>query len=484
MSQAVRELSPSVLWNHFADLNEVPRPSKQEERVIAFMMDFGKKLGLPTERDETGNVIIKKPATKGLEDRPVLALQSHLDMVHQKNADTDFDFSAEGIKMVVEGDWVRAEGTTLGADNGIGVACIMSLLSSDDIPHPALEALFTVDEETGMTGAMGLEGGLLNAKFMLNLDTEDDNELCIGCAGGIDVMGSGSYEREPYDEDMAFFRLKLSGLTGGHSGMDIHLGRGNANKLMNRFLLAASAQLDLRLHTIDGGGLRNAIPRESVAVVAVPAADSESLKALVNEVAETYVDEYKTTDPSLSFVIESPSDKPDYLATTEFTDRFFRAIQSLPNGIYRMSPDVDGLVQTSSNLARISVAEGSFDVQCLVRGSVDSEKFDMGEAVRAALELTWADVVFEGAYPGWAPKPESDIVKVMTDLYREMFSEEPHVNACHAGLECGILGQNYPDMEMISFGPNIRGAHSPDERVQVSSVEKTWKLLLKTLQTI
>lgn len=482
MSEQIRQLEPRALWNHFADLNAVPRGSKKEDRVIQFMLEFGNLLGLPTSRDEIGNVIIKKPATPGYEDRPIVALQSHLDMVHQKNADTQFDFDSQGIQMLLEGDWVKAEGTTLGADNGIGVAAIMALLASKEIPHPPLEALFTIDEETGMTGAKGLAGGLLSARFMLNLDTEDDTELTIGCAGGVDVLGSGTYSTEPTPSGWSFWKVKLSGLSGGHSGMDIHLGRGNANKLMNRFLTRAAHSCQLRVAEIDGGGLRNAIPRESVALVAVPEEKALALKDLVRACAQEFAREHSATDPQLGLTISEGAAKE--LVSLDFQGQLLRAIYALPNGIYRMSPEVSGLVQTSSNLARVVVQDGEVKVQCLCRGSVDTEKMDMAAALRSAMELTELKVAFEGEYPGWAPNPDSAIVKLMSSLYRETFQGEPHVNACHAGLECGILGQNYPDMEMISFGPNIRGAHSPDERVQVSSVQKTWQLLTHTLERV
>ena len=483
MSQAVRTLAPQPLWNHFADLNAVPRASKKEERVIQFMMDFGKKLGLPTTKDKVGNVIIKKPGTKGMEDRPAVALQSHLDMVHQKNAATQFDFDNEGIKMLVEDDWVKADGTTLGADNGIGVAAIMTLLASDNIPHPPLEALFTIDEETGMTGAMGLKGGLLDARYMLNLDTEDDRELTIGCAGGIDVTGTGMYGREETPAHSAAFRIGIKGLTGGHSGMDIHLGRGNANKLINRLLFSASAKFDLRISEIDGGGLRNAIPRESFAVVVLPKGQVADFKAFIKNISKIYKAEHSTTDPGLA-IVQASEDIPRWVMEMRFQTKFLRAIYALPNGIYRMSPDIEDLVQTSNNLARVLVKDGQFTIMCLTRSSVDSEKTDLSQAIQAALELIGAKVECTGGYPGWAPKPSSKIVKLMSGLYEERFKEKPHVNACHAGLECGILGTNYPDMEMISFGPNIRGAHSPDEKVQVSSVQKFWGFLLDTLQRV
>lgn len=482
MSSQVRDLEPTPLWNHFADLNAVPRPSKKEEKVIAFMMEFGRGLGLETEKDETGNVIIRKPATAGLEDRPVIALQSHLDMVHQKNAETQFDFDSEGIRMRVEGDWVRAEGTTLGADNGIGVAAIMAILASKDTPHPALEALFTIDEETGMTGAKGFQGELLKARFLLNLDTEEDTELCIGCAGGIDIEGRAEYSQEAFPQGYRAWNIALRGLTGGHSGMDIHLGRANANKLMNRVIYAAAEQTGARLCDLDGGGLRNAIPRESTAVICLPQDGEERLRQLVDELSETMATEYRTTDPELRLEL-SPS-QADSMMAREAQERLLRAIYTLPNGIYRMSPEVPGLVQTSNNLARIAAQEGKLTILCLSRGSVDSEKRDLARAVASAMELAGAQTTLTGDYPGWAPNPESDIVRLMNELYHSLFNEEADVNACHAGLECGILGTHYPSMEMISFGPNIRGAHSPDERVQVSSVQKFWKLLTATLERV
>ena len=482
MSQAVRDLEPKALWNHFADLNAVPRPSKHEERVIAFAKAFGEGLGLPTEVDHAGNVIIRKPGTKGKENAPTVALQSHLDMVHQKNNDTDFDFATEGIRMQVDGDWVKAEGTTLGADNGIGVASIMALLASTDIPHPPLEALFTIDEETGMTGAFELKGGLLHAKYLLNLDTEDDDELTIGCAGGVDVTASGSYVTEPAPADHVGHRLTVRGLNGGHSGMDINKGLGNANKLMNRLLMAGEEH-GVRVASIDGGGLRNAIPRESVATVLVPSDKAKAFGTAIGELADILKQEYGTTDPDLEVEL-TPVDVEGPVMKADDQRRFLRAVQTCPNGIYRMSPDVDGLVQTSNNLARIELKDGSYTVLCLTRSSVDSEKMDEAMAIRAAFELIGATVDFAGSYPGWTPKPGSDIVKLMEAIYKERFKEDPHVLACHAGLECGILGTNYPDMQMISFGPNIRGAHSPDEKVQISSVQKYWGYLLETLERI
>ena len=483
MSDQVRALEPKALWNHFADLNEVPRPSKKEERVIEFAKKFGEGLGLDTMVDHIGNVIIRKPATEGMEDRTPTVMQAHLDMVHQKNAETQFDFNSEGIKMLVDGDWVRADGTTLGADNGIGVASIMTILSSTDIPHPAVEALFTIDEETGMTGAQELKGGLLNGKILLNLDTEDDDELTIGCAGGIDVTAKHTFDMAAVPAGHVGYRIHVRGLTGGHSGMDIHLGRGNANKLMNRILWSAAKQFGLLVSEIDGGGLRNAIPRESFAIIAIPNGQSDDFENWLQSEAATIAIEYATTDPDCDIGCEK-RDVPERVLPSELQKSLLGTIYSVPCGIHRMSPDIPELVQTSNNLARVLAKDGELLVMCLTRSSVNSERDDLANAICAGLELTGSDVEQKGGYTGWTPKPDSAIVKLMASLYKELFESEAHVAACHAGLECGILGQNYPDIEMISFGPNIRGAHSPDERVQISSVQKYWGFLLETLKRI
>lgn len=483
MNNEVRALAPKGLWEHFADLNAVPRPSKKEEKVIQFIIDFGHSLGLETINDETGNVIIKKPASPGMEDKVPIILQSHLDMVHQKNADTSFDFEKEGIQMVVDGDWVKAKGTTLGADNGIGVASIMTILASKDIKHPAIEALFTIDEETGMTGALNLKPGSLHGNILLNLDTEDDHELTIGCAGGVDVTATGSYSYEGCPKQYIGFKIHLKGLTGGHSGMDIHKGRGNANKLMNRLLSQASELFKIRVCSIDGGSLRNAIPRESFAEIIVPEEETKNLTSFIEKQLQVLKDEYNTTDPNLILQLES-IDLPAKVLSQDFQNKILRSIYSCQNGIYRMSPDIEGLVQSSNNIARVLVKDGTYSIQCLTRSAVDTEKMDLASSLKSAFELIGAKVTFSGAYPGWAPKPDANIVKIMSDLYKKKFKSEPNVNACHAGLECGIIGAHYPDMEMISFGPNILGAHSPDEKVQISSVNKYWDFLLDTLKAI
>jgi dipeptidase D len=483
MNKEIFELEPRAMWKHFADLNSVPRPSKKERRVIEFMKDFGESLGLETRVDDVGNVIIRKPASPGMEDRAPIVIQGHLDMVCQKNADTDFDFESQGIDMYVDGDWVKARGTTLGADNGIGVASAMAILAADDIDHPAVEALFTVDEETGMTGAMGLESGLLAGEILLNLDSEDDREITIGCAGGVDVTVTGRYGQIPAGAHQRAFRLSVKGLAGGHSGMDIHLGRANANKLLNRLLLNATGAFGIGIASVDAGGLRNAIPREAFAIVTADEAHLAAFQAFIADQAAILGDEYATTDPHLEVLLE-PAELPSRVFDAGFQNQLLRAVAACPNGIFRMSPDIDDLVQTSNNLASVQAADGHYRVMCLTRGSVDSEKMDLAGAIRCTFELIGAEVVLSGSYPGWAPNPDAPIVKLMSGLYEEMFGEKAPVMACHAGLECGILGTHYPDMQMISFGPNIRGAHSPDEKVQISSVQKYWRYLMETLKRI
>ena len=483
MSNQLHQLQPQALWENFTAINAIPRASKKEERIIEFMIEFGKKLGLSTLRDEIGNVIIKKPASPGMENRKTVVLQSHLDMVHQKNADTSFDFATQGIEMYIDQDWVKAKGTTLGADNGIGVATIMAVLASKEIVHPPIEALFTIDEETGMTGALNLKGGLLEGRILLNLDTEEDNELTIGCAGGIDVTASGTYLQEEAKDSSKSFQVIVKGLTGGHSGMDIYLGRGNANKIMNRVLSDATEKFGIQISSIDGGSLRNAIPRESIAFIYLNQNNEKDFLQFISELGHTLKQELKTTDPAFELNCKQANGTGKVL-DAQFQRKLLRGIYACVNGVYRMSPDILHLVQTSNNLARVLVKDGEYSIQCLTRSAVDSEKMDLAQSLKSAFELFDANVDYKGSYPGWSPMPEATIVKLMTGIYRELFNEMPNVNACHAGLECGILGTNYPGMEMISFGPNIKGAHSPDEKVQISSVQKFWNFFLETLKRI
>jgi dipeptidase D len=481
MSTAIRNLDPKDLWNNFADLNAVPRGSKKEDRVVQFMMDFGQSLGLDSIVDPVGNVIIKKPASPGMEQRKTVVMQSHLDMVHQKNSDTEFDFDSEGIRMMIDGDWVKAEGTTLGADNGLGVAAIMSVLASDTIKHPPLEALFTIDEETGMTGAMGLQAGYLDGEILLNLDTEEDDEIDIGCAGGVDITAENTYNEVHAPGNSSGLDIAVTGLNGGHSGMDIHRGLGNANKIMNRLLYTVIE--DIRIATIDGGSLRNAIPRESFATIAIYDSKKKDVMKKLEQEAVAIKQEFAVVDPGLQIEFK-PVDKPVMVMTTISQTTLVNALYAAHNGVYRMSPDMEDLVETSNNVAKVTVKDEEIKILCLTRSSVESSKFDLAHALKATFELAGYTVTLSGSYPGWKPNVDSQILHLMTESYEKLFGSKPNVVACHAGLECGILGTNYPEMDMISFGPTIQGAHSPDEKASISSSQKFWKFLLHILENI
>ncbi len=484
MSQEIRNLEPKALWNKFADLNAVPRPSKKEGRVIEFMKNFGESLGLETFEDEIRNVIIRKPATPGMENRKPIVLQGHLDMVHQKNADTVFDFDAQGIDMHVDGDWVRAKGTTLGADNGLGVAAIMAVLESTTIAHPAIEALFTIDEETGMTGAFHLKADVLQGQILLNLDTEEDDEIDIGCAGGLDVTAEAEYNEEETPEHSVGYSITVKGLKGGHSGMDIDKGLGNANKIMNRLLFDGFDNFGLQIAEIHGGSLRNAIPRESVVKVIIASVYDEAFVFDMQQIVNEIKTELKVTEPNLEVVFEKLKKTPAKVMPPMAQYYFVRSMYAAHNGVYKMSADFDNLVETSNNIAKVAVGKGKLSVQCLTRSSVESSKFDLANGLRSAFELMGCEVEFGGAYPGWTPNAQSEILDVLVSVYEKQNNEKPKVVACHAGLECGILGINYPDMDMISFGPTIQGAHSPDERASIASSQKFWKFLVEILANI
>jgi len=428
-------------------------------------------------------VIIRKPATAGMENRKALVLQGHLDMVHQKNADTVFDFDTQGIDMYVDGDWVRARGTTLGADNGLGVAMIMAILESKEIVHPAIEALFTIDEETGMTGALNLKGGILKGEILLNMDTEEDDEIDIGCAGGIDVTATREYYEEETPEGSVGYTITVKGLNGGHSGMDIHKGLGNANKIMNRLLFDAFENYGLQVSEINGGSLRNAIPRESVAKVVVAGMYDEAYVFDMQEIINDIKTEFKTTEPNLTIEIVK-SDLPKKVMDLGVQEGIIRSIYAAHNGVYRMSADMEDLVETSNNIARVIIKDGEISIGCLTRSSVESSKFDLANALRSSFELCGCEVNLSGSYPGWTPNVKSEILDVLVSVYEKQNNEKPKVVACHAGLECGILGTNYPDMDMISFGPTIQGAHSPDERASIKSSQKFWNFVLEILKNI
>ncbi|WP_447951033.1 aminoacyl-histidine dipeptidase [Chryseobacterium koreense] len=473
------QLEPRLIWKNFEALNAVPRPSKKEGKVIEFIRNFGEKLGLETRVDEVGNVIIKKPATPGMENRKPIVIQSHLDMVCQKNSDVNFDFETQGIQMEVDGDWVKAKGTTLGADNGIGVASIMSVLESSDIPHPALEALFTIDEETGMTGAMGLKPGELHGEILLNLDTEEDDEIDIGCAGGIDVTATQKYPL--VDMKGMTVKIEIKGLQGGHSGMDIHKGFGNANVILGRLLFTGVYDQNIQLISMDGGGLRNAIPREANAVLSVR--NSVEFIENASNLKASILEEFANIEKDLQIHIETFSTEEKAISE-EDSRKIILALKSAHNGVYRMSPDVADLVETSNNVARVELQQGELKIMNLSRSSVESTKLAVAEQLKSVFELAGMNVEFNGSYPGWKPKPGSEIVQLMEKIYEKKFGSKPHVVACHAGLECGIIGANYPQMEMVSFGPTIRGAHSPDEKANIPSVQKFWGFLKEILSDI
>lgn len=481
MTQLV-ELSPQPLWRHFHALTLIPRPSKHEEAVQKHVREFGEKLGLETHVDAVGNVIIRKPATPGMEHLTGVVLQSHLDMVPQKNADTEHDFAKDPIKAYVDGEWVTAEGTTLGADNGIGAAAAMAILESTDIPHGPVEALFTSDEESGMTGANGLQPGVLQGQIMLNLDSEDEGELYVGCAGGVDVSIKHSYQEELLSEGYVGRKLSLRGLRGGHSGVDIKLQRGNANKLMVRLLKALTA-LDTRLVSFKGGTLRNAIPREAFAEVAIPADRASAADRIVDEHLATFCAELAEVEPKLSLVMgECPvAEKAMPVASQR---QILDALHVSPNGVQRMSLSVEGVVETSNNMAIVTIESGQIQVANMVRSLIDTAREDHAESIASLYRILGAEVVKEGGYPGWKPNMGSAILQTMTTVHEKLFDYKPEIKVIHAGLECGLLGSVYPNWDMISFGPTIRFPHSPDEKVSIKAVENFWTLLVETLKSV
>jgi dipeptidase D len=481
MAAVISEIEPVPIWKHFAELNAVPRPSKKEERVIAFIQDFGKSLDLETSRDSVGNVLIRKPASPGMENRKTVVLQAHLDMVHQKNEGTDFDFATMGIRMYTDGDWVRAEGTTLGADNGLGVAAIMGLLASQDIPHPPLEALFTIDEETGMTGAKNLAPDLLTGSILLNLDTEEDDTLSVGCAGGVDVTAEGTYAPITPSGGYCGLVLSVKGLQGGHSGMDIHKGLGNANLLLARLLLCAAEAAPVVLSTMEGGSLRNAIPREARALIALPGDRANELRRALDLEKASILEEYGALEAGLTIDL-GPADCPDTAMDHAATTALLNCVYSLHNGVYAMSTEFADLVETSNNVARIRVGAGTLEIACLTRSSRESAKWDLVRKLKASFAPAGYRVTTSGDYPGWLPDRASPILRIVSDRYLGLFGERPLELAGHGGLECGILKGLYPEMDMVSFGPNILGAHSPDERASISSTRKFWELLKDVLK--
>ena len=479
----IQKLEPQQLWNYFYEICQIPHPSKKEQKIIAYMEEFGKKNSLETIVDETGNVIIRKPATKGMENRQGVILQAHLDMVSQKNSDKKHDFANDPIEPVIDGEWVRANGTTLGSDNGIGVAAAMAILSSNSIEHGHVEALFTVDEETGMTGARELKKGLLKGDILMNLDSEDEGELCVGCAGGIDVSITKTYTEEETPKGMAACKIQLKGLKGGHSGVDIALGRANSNKLMFRFLMKAESDFGVRIAEYFGGDLRNAIPRESYVVLTVADEKFSGFEKLVESYEKIYRDEFSDTEPDLSFRMIK-TNLPVKVMEKNDQYKIIRAVFACPNGVQRMSKAMEGLVETSNNLAIVTCANGKFEAHNLTRSSVDSAKEATACKIAAVFNLIVADVSIKGGYSGWKPNMQSAALSTLSKVYEEMFGTKPFIRAVHAGLECGILGGIYTNLDMISFGPTIKYPHSPDEKVNVPSVKKFWDFLVEVLRNI
>lgn len=480
----IRKLEPKNVWNNFHSLTQIPRPSGHTQKVADFLVKFGKNLGLESFKDECGNVIIRKPATPGMEGRKGIVLQAHMDMVPQKNNDKEHDFTKDPISTRIvkedDGEWVYACGTTLGADDGLGIAAAMSILESKEIKHGPLEALFTVDEETRMVGAKALKPGVLGGEILLNLDSETEGELYVGCAGGVDANIEFKYKTEPIPEGYKALKIVVTGLRGGHSGMEINEGRGNANKIMARLLLPLIRDFKGRLASFDGGNMRNAIPREADAVIAVPAEKVEKAGKTVEDIAAVLKSELRKIDAGLVVTVEPSRVRKVIAGTTG--KKLVQAIYACPNNVDRMSLEIEGLVETSNNLAIVKTGKETITVNTLLRGATDSLKEDLGEAVRAAFELAGAKVWFDGGYSGWSPNLESPILKTMKAQYKKLFGKEPLVMAIHAGLECGIFGEAYPHWDMISCGPTLKSPHSPAERCFVPSVGKWWKFLTAVIE--
>lgn len=481
----MKNLEPQGLWSNFYSLTQIPRPSGKKKEIGDFLAAYGRSLGLETLQDAIGNVLIRKPASPGMENHPGVILQGHMDMVPQKNNATQHDFEKDPIRAYVEdnGEWVTADGTTLGADNGIGVAAAMAILADKNAVHPPLEAFFTVDEETGMYGANALEAGFLQGKKLLNLDSETEGELYIGCAGGVDTTARFAYEPVAVEEGDIALKVVLTGLKGGHSGCDIHLQRANANKLLFRFLKVAVAEYEARLASVAGGSLRNAIPREAEAVITIPAEGKDEMLELIDEWEDLFIKEYDGVEDNIHFsatevpcpATEMPEDVQDFL---------IHAITVCPHGVYRMIPEMPDVVETSNNLSTIAMEGNCVKVLCLTRSSVESRKEELRQMIQSAFSMAGAEVEFSGDYPGWKPNTKSQLLAIMKDVYHKEFGTEPRVITIHAGLECGIIGRNYPGMEMISFGPTIEHPHSPDERVNIATVQKFYRYILAILKQL
>jgi dipeptidase D len=483
MSNDLSNLKPSALWSIFADICKIPHPSKSEEMLSKYVVEFAKKHGLECKVDEVGNVILKKPATKGMENRRGVILQGHLDMVPQKADDSTHDFEKDPIKPCIDGEWVTATGTTLGADNGIGVAAALAVMQSKDMEHGPVECLFTIDEETGMTGAFGLKPGLFSGDILMNLDSEDEGELYIGCAGGIDASAIFKYNEEKVPADHVSYKVVLKGLKGGHSGVDIKMGRANANKLLVRYLFHAAKKYGLRIANVDGGSLKNAIPRDASAVVVVPKGSEAKFKECITKYEQIFKSEFSSIEPDLHFFAEAVP-APASLIDEKAQKNFLMAAYACPNGVISMIPDMPEIVQTSDNMAIMKSEGGVIKVISLLRSSAESSKDDLASMMECVFTMGGAEISFAGSYPGWKPNVNSPILTTMKDIYNKRFGKVPEVKVIHAGLECGLLGGVYPNWDMISFGPTIRFPHSPGEKINIASVNLFWEFLMETLKNV
>ncbi|HJV78000.1 MAG TPA: aminoacyl-histidine dipeptidase [Paludibacter sp.] len=478
----MKTLEPIALWNFFHEITQIPRPSKKEEHIIAYLKAFGEKHNLTTKTDAAGNVLITKASTKGYENRKTIILQAHMDMVCEKNSDVVHDFETDPIQTYIDGDWVKARGTTLGADNGIGISMMLAVLASKKIAHPALECLFTVDEETGLSGAFALEQNFLSGEKLINLDSEDDGEIFVGCAGGIDTMAVLTYKPEKAPDNYFAFTVSVKGLKGGHSGDDIDKGLGNANKIVNRFLWILNKKMDLRLHTFDGGNLRNAIAREAVAVASVPFSERENVRVLFNHYTMDIENEKGKIEPNMILSLDSES-LPETVIDKKTSNALLNVLYACPHGVKAMSAEMPDLVETSTNLASVKMKpENRIEITTSQRSSVESAKHDIANQVEAAMTLASAKVTHSDGYPGWNPNLDSELLNVAKESYVKLFAQEPKIRAIHAGLECGLFLEKYPFLDMISIGPQMYGVHSPDERLSISSTQNCWKWLLEILQ--
>ncbi len=477
----IKKLEPKLLWQYFYEITQIPRPSKKEHRMTEYMKKFGNEHGLETIVDKTGNVVIRKPATKGMENRKGIILQAHLDMVPQKNSDKKFDFEKDPIETWIDQGWVKAKGTTLGADNGMGVAAAMAVLTDPKLVHGPIEGLFTIDEETGMTGAKNLKKGILKGEILVNMDSEDEGELYVGCAGGIDVGATRTYKQEKTPAGVTAYKLSLKGLRGGHSGLDIHLGKANANKLMFRFFQQAEHDFGMRITDYSGGDLRNAIPREAFATIVVPTIKKAQFEKFMKGYEKMYRSEFKEVDPDIKLIFKV-TEAPDRVMNEADQYRIIRGVYVCPNGVQRMSPSMPGVVETSNNLSIVRIGKGKFEAFCLTRSSVETAKEATAWKIAAGFHLAGCEVELSGNYPGWKPNMDSAILETMKSTYNKLYGRVPEIKAIHAGLECGIIMGVYPKLDAISFGPTIRYPHSPDEKVEIESVGKFWNFLVATLK--